>query len=217
MEDRIRVLIADGHALLREGVKALLSDEPDIEVAGEASSGQEAVRRATDLRPDVVLLDLVTPAMDGLRTLSQIARESPEARCLAMSGMDAQISLLEAIQRGASGYLLKEAAAGQLLEAIRRLAAGGAWIQPEMVGKLFQEIAALARSQTPASGSPLTPRELEIVRLVARGRSNAAIAGGLQLSESTVKVHMSNILRKLELQNRSQVTSYAIRNRLVES
>lgn len=216
MDDKIRVLIADDHALLREGIRALLSDEADIEVVGEAATGQQALRAAKELKPTVLMLDLISPLMDGLQALSQITHEAPEVRCLALSGSDARISLVEVIQRGAMGYLLKEASAPQMLDAIRTLAAGGAWLQPELAVKLFREVAGIARSQTSAAGPPLTPRESEIVRLVARGRSNCAIARELELSESTVKVHMSNVLRKLELRNRSQVTSYAIRNRLID-
>ncbi len=212
-EDTIRVLIVDDHALFRSGVKALLARQPGIEVVGEAGDGLEGVKRAKALRPDVVLLDLHMPGMSGREAVRVIQDEAPGSRVLMLTVSEDADDLLDTLKAGATGYLLKNIEADYLVDSIRRAARGESVMSPQMTGKLVSGLKSLARGD--AAGAPeererLTPREREILALLARGASNKEIARDLDLAESTVKIHVQHILRKLNLSSRVQAAVYAV-------
>jgi DNA-binding NarL/FixJ family response regulator len=205
----IRVLIADDHAILRLGLRALIATEPDMKVVGEAVDGTDAVRKARCLCPDVIVMDLVMPQKDGIQATAEITREDPGARILVLTGFDAEEKLVAAVQAGAVGYLLKDAAPQDLLQAIRDVARGASCLH------LHHRIAytllcALRRPTVRPAAASLTAREREVAGLLALGRSNKEVARALVLSETTVRTHVSNILRKLQLSNRTEVARYAL-------
>lgn len=207
------MLIVDDHALFRSGVRALLARQPGIEVVGEAGDGLEGVKRAKALKPDVVLLDLHMPGMTGREAVRVIRDEAPGTRVLMLTVSEDAEDLLETLKSGAAGYLLKNIDADYLLESIRRAARGEPVMSPQMTGKLVTGLQALARGDAP--GAPdererLTPREREILMQLARGASNKEIARALDLAESTVKIHVQHILRKLNLTSRVQAAVYAV-------
>jgi NarL family two-component system response regulator LiaR len=204
----IRVLIADDHAIVRMGLRALIATEPGMEVVGEAVDGMDAVRKARSLRPDVIVLDLVMPRKDGIQATAEIRQEDPGARILVLTSFAEEDKLVPAFKAGAAGYLLKDSAPQDLLQAIRDVAQGASTLHPQIAHKLIR---ALSR---PAAAVPLTGREQEVACLVALGRSNKEIARALVLSEPTVRTHVSHILRKLKLNNRTEVALYALREGL---
>jgi len=205
----IRVLIVDDHTLLRKGIRALLATEPDMEVVGEAGSGLEAEREAQMLKPDVILMDLVMPDLDGIETIRRILAVQPQARILVLTSYSSDDKVFAAIKAGAMGYHLKDSDPTELERAIRQVYQGEAALHPVIARKLLQE---LTRPSTqPPSAEPLTERELEVLRLVAQGCSNREIADQLVLSEVTVRTHMSNILGKLHLASRTQAALWALR------
>ena len=203
----IRVLIADDHAIVRMGVRALIATEPGMEVVGEAVDGADAVRKARALHPDVIVLDLVMPRKDGIQVTTEITREAPGARILVLTSFAQEDKLVPAFKAGAAGYLLKDSAPQDLLQAIRDIAQGASSLHPQIAHKLIRELS------RPAS-EPLTGREREVACLVSLGRSNKEIARALVLSEPTVRTHVSHILRKLKLSNRTEVALYALREGL---
>jgi two-component system, NarL family, response regulator LiaR len=204
----IRVLIADDHAVVRMGLRALIATEPGLEVVGEAVDGTDAVRKVRSLRPDVIVLDLVMPRKDGIQAAAEIRQEDPGARILVLTSFAEEDKLVPAFKAGAAGYVLKDSAPQDLLQAIRDVAHGASTLQPQIAHKLIR---ALSR---PAATVPLTDREQEVACLVALGRSNKEIARALVLSEPTVRTHVSHILRKLKLSNRTEVALYALREGL---
>ncbi|GAB4575424.1 MAG: response regulator transcription factor [Anaerolineae bacterium] len=210
----IRVLIADDHDIVRKGVRALLATEPEIEVVGEAEHGAEAVREALRLNPDVILMDLVMPEIDGIEAIRQITASQPEIRILVLTSFATDDKVFPAIKAGALGYLLKDSGPEELVQAIHEVYRGESSLHPTIARKLLQEIAGPpkppARPTDPAV-EPLTDREVEVLRLVAQGRSNREIADDLVISEATVRTHMSNILSKLHLASRTQAALYALR------
>ncbi|MBN1484173.1 MAG: response regulator transcription factor [Chloroflexia bacterium] len=208
----IRVLIADDHTIVRKGVRALLNTEAAIEVVGEARDGQEAADAALCLRPDVILMDLVMPEMDGIEAIRQIMAQQPQARILVLTSFAADDKVFPAIKAGALGYLLKDSGPDELVRAIRQVYRGESSLHPTIARKLLQELA--APSQQPPTPDPLTSREVEVLRLVARGWSNQDVAAELVISEATVRTHVSNILGKLHLASRTQATLYALREGL---
>jgi two-component system nitrate/nitrite response regulator NarL len=213
----IRVLIVDDHALFRGGVKALLARQAGIEVVGEAGDGLEGVKRAKALKPDVVLLDLHMPGMSGREAVAVIQEEAPESRVLMLTVSEDAEDLLETLKAGASGYLLKNIEADFLVESIRRAARGESVMSPQMTGKLVNGLKTLVRGGDGAGLAErerLTPREREILVSLARGASNKEIARELDLAESTVKIHVQHILRKLGLTSRVQAAVYAVENGL---
>ena len=212
MTDSIRVLVVDDHAVVREGLRALVDVEPGMEWVGEAADGVEAVQRARSLRPDVILMDLVMPRMGGIEAISEIKREDPDARILVLTSFDEDDKVFPAIKGGALGYLLKESSARDLLQAIRDVWRGEPTMHPSIARKLMRELQ--RPPALPLAEEPLTLREVEILRLVARGLSNQEIADELVLSERTVRTHVSNILSKLHLANRTQAALYALREGL---
>jgi NarL family two-component system response regulator LiaR len=212
MISAIRVLVADDHAIVRKGIRALLATEPDIEVVGEAENGREAVTEAESLRPDVILMDLVMPEMDGIEAIRRITAHQPEARILVLTSFAADDKVFPAIKAGALGYLLKDSGPEELVQAIHQVHLGESSLHPTIARKLLQELSRpLERPPTP---EPLTEREVEVLRLVARGQSNQEIADQLVISEATVRTHVSNILGKLHLASRTQAALYALREGL---
>ena len=210
------MLIVDDFPLLRHGLKALLSEHADITVVGEVSTAGEALSIAEQLRPAVMLLDMDLPDMDGLEVLAHVRERHPQVKVIAMAGPDDDSCLTEAVKKGASGYLLKTASAPLILAAIRTVAQGDTWLQREMTGKLFEEFNRLADVRREENtGSSLTQREVEVLSLIAQGLKNRDIAEKLYISPRTVKVHVSNLFRKLGLSDRVQATRYAIRHRLI--
>ena len=194
--DKISVLIVDDHAVLRQGLRAFLDLQEDIEVVGEAANGLEAVEQAGRLLPDVVLMDLVMPQMDGIEATWRIRALSPNTRVIILSSFNEEDKVFPAIKAGALGYLLKDVSPADLVKAIQSTYRGEAQLHPEIARKLMEEFS--ARAKQPIT-EEVTERELEVLRLIARGRSNREIAGDLVISEKTVKTHVSNILSKLHL------------------
>lgn len=205
----IRILHADDHAVVREGVRALLSTEPDMVVAGSVDNGEEAVRYALSLRPDVILLDLHMPRKGGIEAIREIKAAWPEANIIALTSFAGDDELFPAIQAGALGYLLKDSAPQALVQAIRDVYEGKSSLHPSVALKVIQELK--KPPELPPTAEPLTDREVEILKLVAEGLTNQEIAGRLVVSERTVRTHVSNILSKLHLANRTQAALYALR------
>ena len=208
----IRVFVAEDHAVVRKGICALLTLAPGIEVIGEAGNGQEAVRRIESLQPDVILMDLVMPEMDGIEATQQIIASQPEARILVLTSFATDDKVFPAIKAGALGYLLKDSEPSEVVDAIRQIYNGESSLHPRIARKLMQELA--HPPQQPPTTDPLTEREVEVLRLVAQGKSNKQIAGDLVVTEGTVRVHVSSILSKLHLASRTQATLYALREGL---
>jgi NarL family two-component system response regulator LiaR len=212
MADPIRVLVVDDHAIVREGLRWLMSTEPGIELVGEAADGQEALEKARALCPDVILMDLVMPRMDGIVAISRIKETLPEVRVLVLTSFAEDEQVFPAIKAGALGYLLKDTSPQALLRAIRDIHAGTPTMHPLVARKLIQELQ--RPSDLPPTREPLTEREMEVLRLVARGLSNEEIAERLYIGERTARTHVSNILSKLHLANRTQAALYALREGL---
>ncbi len=201
----IRVLIVDDHSVVREGLRMFLVRDPDLEVVGEAADGAEALEQARQLRPDVVVMDLLMPVLDGIAATRAIRRELPETEVLALTSVLESASVVEAIRAGAIGYLLKDAQAAELRRAIKAAAAGQVQLSPQASAHLLGAI------RTPELPEPLTPREMDVLRLLAQGQSNKEIARALHLVEETVKSHVRHILAKLGVQSRTQAVLAAIR------
>jgi NarL family two-component system response regulator LiaR len=222
MKKLIRVLLVDDHAIVRDGIRSLLKTQPDIEVVGEANNGQDAMSMAESLQPDVVLMDLVMPGMDGIEAIRRIVDGQPESRILVLTSFSAEDKVFPAIKAGAMGYLLKDCDSEELVRAIHQVFRGESSIHPKIARMLLQEMTAPrgegvgeppTRPDLPAV-DPLTDRELEVLKLVARGRSNREIADELVVAEGTIRTHVSNILSKLHLVSRTQATLYALREGL---
>jgi NarL family two-component system response regulator LiaR len=207
----IRVLLVDDHPVVRQGLRTLLSVQDGIEVVGEAGDGQAAVAAAERLSPDVVLMDVVMPKMDGVEALRRIGERRPQTRVVMLTSYADERQAMEAVDAGASGFLLKDASPRDVAAAIRAAHRGEAVLHPSVAAKLMAE-----RRRPPAAHADLTARELEVLRLIARGLQNKQIAAQLHLSEKTVKTHVSAILRKLEVADRTQAAVYAVRERLAE-
>ena len=212
MTHPIRILIADDHAIVREGQRALIDVEPGMEVLGEAADGVEAVEKARALEPDVILLDLLMPRLGGVEAILEIKTRNPQARILVLTSFAEDDKVYAAIKAGALGYLLKDASPGEILAAIRDVASGHASMAPLIAHKLMSELQ--RTSNQPPTEDPLTEREVEILKLVAQGLPNLEIAERLVVSERTVRTHVSNILGKLHLANRTQAALYALREGL---
>jgi len=212
MPPPIRLLIADDHALVRKGLQALIETEPDMAVVGEAAHGDEAVSMARALKPDVILLDLLMPHKNGLEAIVEIKHDDPHARILVLTSFAEDEKVFAAVKAGALGYLLKDSSPQELLAAIRNVYGGEASLPPSIALRLIHEIS--RSSDLPPTDQPLTEREMEVLILVARGLTNQAIAEKLAISERTVSTHLSNILGKLHLANRTQAALYALRTGL---
>ena len=212
MTSSIRILIVDDHAIVRKGIRALLSTEKDVEIVGEAADGAEAVALAKTLVPDVVLMDLVMPKMDGIEATRQITAQLQGVRILVLTSFAADDKVFPAIKAGALGYLLKDSGPDELVHAIHQVHQGEPSLEPSIARKVLQELS--HPPHNPPTSDPLTGREVEVLRLVAQGRSNREIAGQLVISEMTVRTHVSNILSKLQLASRTLAALYALREGL---
>jgi len=215
--DRIKVLIVDDHHVVRQGLRTFLDLNDDIQVVGEASDGQEAVDLAARLTPDVILMDLVMPHMDGIAATRRIKELGSGAKVIALTSFAEDDKVFPAIQAGASSYLLKDVSPDGLVDAIRAAYHGEARLHPAVMRKLMEQVAASQTVRKPDDGPQLTEREGEVIRLVAQGKSNREIAEALVISEKTAKAHISNILGKLGLDDRTQMAIYAFKNGLVAS
>ena len=207
----IRIVIADDHSVVRRGLRMFLAMDPELVVVGEAADGEEAVHLARLLLPDIVLMDLLMPVMDGITATAIIRSELPDTEVLALTSVLEDASVVGAVRAGAIGYLLKDTDADALCRAIKAAAAGQVQLTPQAAARLMQAVSA------PESPEALTERETEVLRLIAQGKANKEIARSLNISEKTVKVHVSNILSKLGVQSRTQATLYAIRVGLVST
>lgn len=213
MSERIRILIADDHKLIRAGIRALLETEEDLEIIGEAADGMETIIQVRTLKPDVILLDLQMPHKTGIEAIEEIKREDSHARILVLTSYADDARVFMAMKAGALGYLLKESSTTELVQAIHNVNNGEYALHPTVARKLVQEL----RRPTPLLrfDEPLTEREAEVLLLVARGLSNQEVAEALAIRERTVSTHVSNILNKLHLANRTQATLYALKEGLI--
>jgi NarL family two-component system response regulator LiaR len=205
----IRVFVADDHAIVRKGIAAVLEIVPDIEVVGEAVSGRDAVYLVEQLRPDVILMDLVMPEMDGIEAIRRIKDRQPEARILVLTTFAAEDKIFPAIKAGALGYHLKDSRPEELVQAIREVHRGESSLHPVIARKVLEELS--RPSDRPPTPDPLTPREVQVLRLVAQGLENPEIAERLVITEATVRTHVSNITSKLHVASRTQAALYALR------
>lgn len=199
----IRIFIADDHAVVRQGLRMFLSDDPEFEIVGEAGDGQEAVTQSLVLKPDVVLMDLLMPVLDGIGAIGKIRAELPDTEVIALTSVLSDDAVVGAVKAGAIGYLLKEAEPEELRRAIKAAAAGQVHLTPKAAARLVREVRA------PESPQALTERETDVLRLIAGGKANKEIAASLTIGEQTVKTHVSNILMKLGVQSRTQAALYA--------
>jgi two-component system, NarL family, response regulator LiaR len=214
MSEPIRVLIADDHQLVRQGLAALLTTKPGFEVIGQAENGIEAVMLALSLKPDIILMDLQMPEKDGIEATYEIKGENPDARILIITSFAEDENVYKAVKAGALGFLLKDSSPQELLQAIQDVWDGRMSLHPNIAMKLIEELNQPAEKQV--TEEPLTEREAEVLKLVAKGRSNQEIAEKLVLSERTVGTHVSNVLGKLHLANRTQAALYALRKGLTD-
>jgi len=213
---RTRIVLADDHAMVRRGLRMVLEAEPDMAVVGEADDGAEAVKLALDTDADLVVLDVAMPRMTGLQAAAELKQRRPELRTLMLSMYDSEQYFFEALKAGASGYVLKSAADRDLVEAVRAAVRGEPFLYPAAVSALIRDYLDRASQGEETPSDPLTPRELEIVKLVAEGHTTDEIASTLVISKRTVEHHRSHILEKLGMRDRVELTRYAIRRGLVE-
>jgi DNA-binding NarL/FixJ family response regulator len=206
----IRVLIVDDHAVVRQGLRMFLALDPDLDVVGDAENGSEALRLAKELRPDVVLMDMLMPVMDGVAATGAIRQALPDTEVIALTSVLDDSSVVGAVKAGAIGYLLKDTNADELCRAIKAAAAGQVQLSPQAAARLVREVRA---PDVPAPS--LSERETEVLRLIARGKANKEIAAELTIGEKTVKTHVSSILNKLGVQSRTQAAIYAAQSGLV--
>jgi len=212
MSNVIRVFVTDDHSIVRKGIKAALELTPDIEFVGEAANGREAVETVSAISPDVILMDLVMPEMDGIEAIRQIKENNPDVHILVLTTFAGEDKIFPAIKAGALGYHLKDSGPEELIEAIRQVNRGESSLHPIIARKVLQELSGpVEKAPTP---DPLTPREVDVLRLVAQGMENPDMAEKLVISEATVRTHVSNIMSKLHLASRTQVALYALREGL---
>jgi two-component system, NarL family, response regulator LiaR len=205
----IRIVVTDDHAVVRQGLRMFLELDPELEVVGEAANGAEAVQLAKELQPDVVLMDLLMPVMDGITAIGTLRNEEPDIEVIALTSVLEDASVVGAVRAGATGYLLKDTNADELRRAVKAAAAGQVQLSPEAATRLMREVRAPERSDT------LTERETDVLQLLAQGQANKEIARSLAIGEKTVKTHVSNILSKLGVQSRTQAVLHAMRAGLI--
>jgi DNA-binding NarL/FixJ family response regulator len=209
MSEPIRILIGDDHPIVREGLSLMLSTQPDFQVVGEASNGYEVIERGRQLLPDMILLDLEMPELDGVETLRRLHAICPDARVLVFTAFDTDDRIVGAVQAGAKGYLLKGAPRSEIFNAIRVIAAGGSLLQPVIASKLLEHLSR-------GADEPLTEREMDVLRLLAQGKTNKEIAAALVITERTAKFHLSSIMGKLGAGNRTEAVRIAAQRGLVD-
>jgi two-component system NarL family response regulator len=215
--DKIRVLVADDHALFRRALAAVFADEDDVELVGEASDGEEAIKMSAELVPDVVLMDVRMPKILGIEAARQIKAEQPATKIVMLTVSDEEEDLFEAIKAGASGYLLKEVEPSEIAQALRQIHDGHSLLSPAVASKLVSEFAAISKRTDERAMRPnLTDRELQVLRLAADGLTNRQIGRRLTISENTVKNHIRNILEKLHMHSRMEAVLYAVREELID-
>jgi DNA-binding NarL/FixJ family response regulator len=212
--DPIRVMIVDDHTVVRDGISTLIDSQDDFEVVGKASDGQEAVERAPAIRPDVVLMDLRMPRMDGVEAMRRLRAELTDVKCIVLTTFDTDSYIFEAIEAGARGFLLKDASREELFRAIRGVHAGESLIEPSVAARVLDRMASLARGET--TGPSLSERELQVLEELARGRANKEIAASLSLSESTVKTYVARIFGKLDASGRTEAVTKALQLGLIK-
>lgn len=216
--NKIRVLVADDHTIVREGVRILLEAQPDIEVVGEAADGQEALARVRELQPDIVLIDIAMPNLNGLEATRAIKRDYPNVQTIALTMYESDEYFFQILNAGASGYILKKAASADLLSAIRAVYAGEVFLYPSVARRLVSDYLSRVKSgEEKSSYDGLTAREREVLKLIAEGHTNQAIADKLVISPSTVQTHRTRIMQRLNLHNRAELIQYAIRKGLLDS
>lgn len=208
--DKLRILLADDHAMIRDGVKALINGEPDLEVVGEASDGREAWHKVKSLQPDILILDITMPDLNGVQATERIKRDAPKVKVLILTAHEDKGFLQQVLQAGASGYMLKRAASAELIRAIRIVAAGDVYIDPEIASKIVTSYVGRQSAKESVQRGDLSEREEEVLRLVAWGHSNKEIATRLNISVKTVEGHKSKIMEKLGLKNRVEIVRYAL-------
>jgi NarL family two-component system response regulator LiaR len=209
MTEKIRILVVDDHAIVRTGISAWIETEADLELAGEASDGVEAIEKALKLDPDVILMDLVMPKKDGIYAITNIIRENPNACILVITSFSEKTSAVPAIKAGASGFIMKDTSPEEMLQAIREVHRGNPWLSPEITRMLMRNNAE-QKSPHPLK-ELLTERELDVLKLLAQGLSDEEIAAELVISKATVRFHVTNVFQKLQLKSRTQAALYAIR------
>ena len=214
MSKTIKILICDDHAIVRIGLSFLIGANHDMELVGEAVDGEEAVAMAKKLKPDVIIMDLVMPRKDGVTAISEIKKNNQDARILVLTSFSDDKNVFSAIKAGASGYLLKDSSPEDLLQAINDVYQGKSPLHPVIAQKVIQEMH--KPTDLPPTDDPLSAREVEVLQNVAQGMSNQEIAGTLKIKEGTVRIHVGNILNKLQLSNRTQAALYALREGLAE-
>jgi two-component system response regulator NreC len=211
----IKVVLADDHTLFREGLRALFAAESDIEVVAEASDGLEALRWTAELRPDVVVLDIMMPGMNGIEATRRIKTTYPETKVLILSMYDDEEYVQQLLAAGASGCTLKRATSEELIRALREVVAGGTPLHPAVAAKVVKDYVRRVQGGEEAANSELTPREIEVLRLVAEGHTNQEIAARLQLSRKTVDTHRTNLMRKLGIHDVTELVKYALRHDII--
>jgi two-component system response regulator NreC len=212
----IKVLLVDDHTIFREGIRALLSAEPDMEVVGEASDGAQAIELAAKLSPDIIVMDLIMPGMNGMQAAQQLHDRHPDIKVLILSMYDDEEYIRQILKAGASGYVLKRAASDDLLRAIREVDKGGSALHPAVAAKLIKDYVRRTRSgEHGDTGSALTARESEVLKLIAEGHTNLQIADLLGLGRKTVDTHRTNIMRKLDLHDVTALVKYALKRGLI--
>lgn len=217
METQIRLLLADDHAVVRSGLRLLLEAQPDMEIIGEVENGEDAIRRTAELKPDVVLMDIEMPGMNGIEATRRIKRESPQTAVLALTMYEDDQYFFEMLQAGAAGYVPKRAAPDELASAIRAVSRGDVFLYPSLAGRLVQDYLVRRDVETnEPTPDDLTPREQEVLTLIAQGLSNGEIGEQLVISVKTVDRHRENIMRKLNLHNRVDLVKYALRKGLID-
>src|SRR6202163_2754517 len=214
---KIRIMLADDHTLFRQGIRTLISAEPDMEVVGEASNGSDAIIKAAETPPDVILVDIGMAGLSRFEATRQIRKNRPEAKVLFLTMYDDEDYLVECMEVGAGGYVLKDSPAAQLLGAIREVHRGGSYLSPRMLSQLVDDFRSRVKStqRTPRFAT-LTTREKEVLKVLAEGNSVKEIAGGLNLSVKTVEAHKFNLMRKLDIHNKAQLVQYAIQKKIIQ-
>ena len=212
----IRILLADDHAIFREGIKSLLTKHENIEIVGEATNGREAIDRTAQLRPDVVVLDISMPLMDGLEATRQIRKESPDTKVIVLTMHEDEEYFFQLLRAGASGYVTKRSVVRELISAIEAAARGESFFCPSMAKHLLSDYLRLDKTTDQIEQQELTPREREVVKLIAEGNTNQQIADLLHRSVKTIESHRANILRKLDIHDTIELVKYAVRKKLIE-